>query len=82
MAYEHSLSYKECTKAWHDKRLRAQKVFQEGDRVLLYNSRLHLFPGKLKSRWSGPFTIKTVFPYGTVELHHPDGGDSKSMAID
>ena len=77
MAYEHSLSYKERTKAWHDKRLRAQKVFHEGDRVLLYNSHLHLIPDKLKSRWSGPFTIKTVFPYGTVELHHPDGGDFK-----
>nr|GEX12922.1 reverse transcriptase domain-containing protein [Tanacetum cinerariifolium] len=39
-----------------------------GDRVLLFNSRLKIFSGKLKSRWSGPFTISHVFPYGTVEL--------------
>ena len=77
MAYEHSLSYKERTKAWHDKRLQAPMVFHEGERVLIYNSRLHLFPGKLKSRCSGPFTIKTVFTYGTVELYHPDGGEFK-----
>lgn len=42
-----------------------------GDQVLLYNSKLKLFPGKLKSRWSGPFTVSQVFPYGTVELYHP-----------
>nr|GFC80811.1 reverse transcriptase domain-containing protein [Tanacetum cinerariifolium] len=44
-----------------------------GDRVLLFNSRLKIFSGKLKSRWSGPFTISHVFPYGTVELTQPDG---------
>ncbi|GKE92476.1 hypothetical protein Tco_1573571, partial [Tanacetum coccineum] len=33
-----------------------------------YDSRLKIFLGKLKSRWSGPFTIVQVFPYGTVEL--------------
>ena len=36
--------------------------------MLLYNSRLHFFPGKLKSRWTGPFVIKTVFPHGAVEI--------------
>ncbi|GJS04095.1 reverse transcriptase domain-containing protein [Tanacetum coccineum] len=39
-----------------------------GDRVLLFNSRLKIFSGKLKTRWSGPFTVTQVFPYGTVEL--------------
>ncbi|XP_038876851.1 uncharacterized protein LOC120069220 [Benincasa hispida] len=28
---------------------------------------------KLKSCWSGPFCIKTIFPYGTVELTNEDG---------
>jgi len=28
--------------------------------VLLYNSRLKLFPRKLKSRWSGPLQSKTL----------------------
>nr|GEX36889.1 reverse transcriptase domain-containing protein [Tanacetum cinerariifolium] len=40
--------------------------------VLLFNSRLKIFSDKLKSRWSGPFTISQVFPYGTVELSQPD----------
>ncbi|CAA7048687.1 unnamed protein product [Microthlaspi erraticum] len=43
--------------------------------VLLFNSRLKLFPGKLRSRWSGPFKIKEVKPYGAVVLWDPSGGD-------
>lgn len=42
-----------------------------GDQVHLYNSRLKLFLGKSKSRWSGPFTVSQVISYGIVELHHP-----------
>nr|GEX74576.1 reverse transcriptase domain-containing protein [Tanacetum cinerariifolium] len=49
------------------------RVFNIGDRVLLFNSRLKIFFDKLKSRWSGPFTISHVYPYGTVELSQPDG---------
>ena len=41
--------------------------------MLVFNSRLRLFPGKLKSRWSGPFKIKQVFPFGAVELWDKDG---------
>ncbi|GKA86973.1 reverse transcriptase domain-containing protein [Tanacetum coccineum] len=44
------------------------ELHQLGDQVLLFNSRLKMFSGKLKSHWSGPFTITQVFPYGTVEL--------------
>ena len=61
----------------HDSRLKKDRQFKEGDLVLLFNTRLRLFPGKLKSRWSGPFTVKKVFPYGTVELTHPEKGDFK-----
>ncbi|GJZ81942.1 reverse transcriptase domain-containing protein, partial [Tanacetum coccineum] len=39
--------------------------------------RLKLFSGKLKSRWSGPFTITQVFPYGTVELSQTFGPNFK-----
>nr|GEU58114.1 DNA-directed DNA polymerase [Tanacetum cinerariifolium] len=46
-------------------------------RFLLFNSRLKIFSGKLKSRWSGPFTISQVYPYGTVELSQPDGPNFK-----
>ncbi|GJU11759.1 reverse transcriptase domain-containing protein [Tanacetum coccineum] len=65
--YENSLIYKEKTKRIHDSKIK-NRVFNVGDQVLLFNSRLKMFSGKLKSRWSGPFTIAQVFPYGTVEL--------------
>ena len=46
-----------------------------GQKVLLYNSRLHLFPGKLKSRWTGLFVVKTVFPHGAVEISDTKNGN-------
>nr|GEW87439.1 reverse transcriptase domain-containing protein [Tanacetum cinerariifolium] len=45
--------------------------------VLLFNSRLKIFSGKLKSCWSGPFTITEVYPYGTTKLSHADGSNFK-----
>nr|GEV75201.1 reverse transcriptase domain-containing protein [Tanacetum cinerariifolium] len=71
-AYDDSLIYKEKTKRLHDSKIK-DRVFNIGDGVLLFNSRLKIFSGKLKSRWSGPFTISHVFPYGIVELSQPDG---------
>ncbi|GJV67027.1 reverse transcriptase domain-containing protein [Tanacetum coccineum] len=53
------------------------RIFNVGDRVLLFNSRLKIFSGKLKTRWSGPFTFTKVFPYGTIELSQPDGPNFK-----
>ncbi|XP_062100155.1 uncharacterized protein LOC133806035 [Humulus lupulus] len=75
-AYENTKIYKERTKAWHDKNL-VRKEFQPGQKVLLFNSRLRLFPGKLKSRWSGPFTVVQVFPYGSVEVQGNSGDSLK-----
>nr|GEY73560.1 reverse transcriptase domain-containing protein [Tanacetum cinerariifolium] len=63
-AYENSLICKEKTKRIHDSKIK-NRVFNVGDRVLLFNSRLKIFSGKLKTHWSGPFTITKVFPYGT-----------------
>nr|GEV65998.1 reverse transcriptase domain-containing protein [Tanacetum cinerariifolium] len=50
-AYENSLIYKEKTKRIHDSKIK-DRVFNVGDRVLLFNSRLKIFSGKLKTRWS------------------------------
>ena len=47
-----------------------QKTFEPNQKVLLYNSRLRLFPGKLKSRWMGPFVVTKVFPHGAVEIQN------------
>nr|GEV31133.1 reverse transcriptase domain-containing protein [Tanacetum cinerariifolium] len=66
-AYKNSLIYKEKTKKIHDFKIK-NRVSNVGDRVLLFNSRLKIFSGKLKTRWAGPFTIAQVFPYGTVKL--------------
>nr|GEZ29043.1 reverse transcriptase domain-containing protein [Tanacetum cinerariifolium] len=66
-AYENSLIYKEKTKRILDSKIK-NRDFNIGDRDLLYNSRLKIFSSKLKSRWSGPFTISQLFPYGTVIL--------------
>ncbi|KAG7594089.1 Retrotransposon gag domain [Arabidopsis thaliana x Arabidopsis arenosa] len=79
-AYESSKVYKERTKAFHDKKI-SPKDFKAGDQVLLFNSRLRLFPGKLKSRWSGPFTIKEVLPFGAVSLFAKDGSEFKVNGI-
>nr|GEY60057.1 reverse transcriptase domain-containing protein [Tanacetum cinerariifolium] len=70
-AYENSLIYKEKSKRLHDTKIK-NRVFNIGDRVLLFNSRLKIFSRKLKSYWSALFTIFQVFPYGTVELSQPD----------
>nr|GEX49463.1 reverse transcriptase domain-containing protein [Tanacetum cinerariifolium] len=75
-AYENSLIYKEKTKRIHDSKIK-NRVFNVGDRVLLFNSRLKIFLGKLKTRWSGPFTITKVFSYGTVELSQANGPNFK-----
>ncbi|GJR87809.1 reverse transcriptase domain-containing protein [Tanacetum coccineum] len=66
----------EKTKRIHDSKIK-NRVFNVGDRVLLFNSRLKIFSGKLKTRWSGPFTVTQVFPYGTVELSQNSGPNFK-----
>ena len=66
-AYLNSKIAKERSKKWHDQMV-AQKYFQKGDKVLLHDSKLHIFLRKLKSRWIGPFTIHQVYPNEAVEL--------------
>ena len=66
-AYENSRIYKEKTKVFHDRKI-LRKTFDVGQKVLLFHSRLKLFPGKLRSRWIGPFVITNVFPYGAVNI--------------
>nr|GFA45975.1 reverse transcriptase domain-containing protein [Tanacetum cinerariifolium] len=75
-AYENSLIYKEKTKRIYDSKIK-NRVFNVGARVLLFNSRLKIFSGKLKTRWSRPFTIAKIFSYGTVELSQTNGPNFK-----
>lgn len=73
-SYENAELYKEKTKKWHDRKC-LQKEISEGDLVLLFNSRLRLFPGKLKSRWSGPFKLLKLYSHGAVDLLNKKPGE-------
>nr|GEW60816.1 reverse transcriptase domain-containing protein [Tanacetum cinerariifolium] len=75
-AYENSLIYKERTKKLHDAKIK-NRIFNVGDQVLLFNSRLKIFSRKLKTRWSDPFTITEIYPYGIAKLAHADGSNFK-----
>ncbi|CAN6543874.1 unnamed protein product [Malus baccata var. baccata] len=74
-AYESSRIYKERTKAFHDSQI-LRKEFQPGQKVLLFSSRLKLFPGKLKSRWTGPYLVTKIFPHGVVEISNEAQGNT------
>ncbi|XP_074298534.1 uncharacterized protein LOC141629429 [Silene latifolia] len=66
-AYENASIYKARTRAWHDNMI-SRRVFQVGEKVLLFQNRLRLFSGKLRSRWMGPYEVVRVFPYGAIEI--------------
>ena len=72
-AYENAAIHKEKTKAFHDRHIR-RRSFQIGDKVWLYNSRLKLFPGKLRSRWDGPYMVLELFDGGAVLIFDPKTG--------
>nr|XP_009595537.1 uncharacterized protein LOC104091819 [Nicotiana tomentosiformis] len=74
-AYANARIFKEKTKRWHDHLIKP-KEFHEGDRVLLYNNILRLFPKKFKSKWIGPYVVKHVSPYGAIEIRDEDGNES------
>ncbi|XP_052172242.1 uncharacterized protein LOC127788168 [Diospyros lotus] len=72
-AFENARLAKLRMKELHDRRI-IRKSFHVGQQVLLYDSRLHLFPGKLKSRWVGPFIIKSISEYGAFEIENQESG--------
>ena len=71
-AYESSALYKEKMKKYHDLKIE-KREFMVRDLMLLYNSRLCLFPGKFKSKWTGPYLNTQLFPHGAVELETKEG---------
>ena len=73
-AYENAKITKDKVKIFHDKHI-IRKTFVPGQKLLLYNFRLHLFLGKLKSRWTGPFVIKSVFPHSAVDISDTKNGN-------
>ncbi|KAK8593995.1 hypothetical protein V6N12_046066 [Hibiscus sabdariffa] len=71
-AYDSAQIYKEKTKEFHDRKI-SFKSFNIGQKVLLFNSKLKLFVGKLRSKWLGPYTVTKVFPHGAVEVEKDSG---------
>ena len=69
-AYFNSKIAKDREKKWHDQ-LITRKTFNQRDQVLLYESKLHLFPGKLKSQWTCPFIIHQAYLNGSINLFNP-----------
>jgi hypothetical protein len=79
-SYHNAKLYKERTKRWYDKRI---KIKQFGDKVLLFNSRVHLFGhGKLRSKWEGPYLVLHIADHGPVTLKGMMGIHSRQMAND
>ncbi|KAF5468663.1 hypothetical protein F2P56_012802 [Juglans regia] len=74
-AYDNAQLAKERMKILHDQKIHP-KHFTLGQEVLLYNSSLHIFPSKLKSRWSEPYIVKKVYPHGTVDIVNPKNDNS------
>ena len=73
--YNNSNIAKQRLKRWHDQLVSCEE-FQKGQRVLLYDFKLHIFPRKLKSRWIGPFTIQQVYSNEVVELLNSNSTES------
>ncbi|CAL8174986.1 unnamed protein product [Prunus armeniaca] len=74
-AYDSSRIYKERTKAFHNSKI-LRKEFRPGKKVMLFSSRHKLFPGKLKSRWIGPYLVTQVFPHGAVQITNEAEGNT------
>ncbi|XP_058747192.1 uncharacterized protein LOC131620205 [Vicia villosa] len=67
--------HKDKDKANHEGKTH-HKNFKVGQMVLVCNSRLKVFPSKLKSKWSGPFVVKEVRNYGAIVVEDPKTQES------
>ena len=65
--YDNARIYTDKNKKCPDQKI-LRKEFKVGEQVLLYNSRLKMFPRKLKLRWSGPYKVVVSTPFGAITL--------------
>ena len=75
-AYDNARIHEDKTKKWHDQKI-LRREFKAGEQVPLYNSRLKLFLGKLKSRWSGLYTLVASIPFREMTLKIDSGSEFK-----
>jgi hypothetical protein len=77
-AYHSVKLYKERIKRWHDKQVKT-KQFKPGDKVLPFNSHVHLFGyGKLRSKWEGPYLVLHAADHDAVTFQCDDGDTFKA----
>ena len=69
-AYENSRMRKEIAKLFYDRHIHRKEFFLV-QKVSLYDSKLHLFSGKLRSHRLGPVIISHVIPHGAIEVQDP-----------
>ena len=72
--------FKEKVKRWHDKRIQ-KREFNVGDYVLLYNSHLRFFAGKLLSKWEGPYIFEVVYRSGAIKINNFEGTNLKVVNV-
>ena len=70
--------HKAREKAWHDRHIK-KKQFQQGDLMLLYDSKFMKFLGKFKTHWKGPYIVQKVTDGGAVQLAKLNGEILPSM---
>ena len=72
-ALQQTRKIQEKRKTAFDKKVPADNGITKGTMVLLYDSRYRNFPGKLHTRWMGPFVVDEVFDNGSLELKDLQG---------
>ena len=59
----------------YDAKLPKEHGIQEGGMVLLYDNRHEDFPGKLHTRWMGPYKVREIFSNGSLQLEDLQGNN-------
>ena len=72
VAIFHQHIEKDQQKAWHDRHIK-KKQFQQGDLVLLYESKFMKHPGKLQMHQLGPYLVNSITSGGAVQMKQLDG---------
>ena len=57
-----------------------KREFNVGDYVLLFNSCLRFFAGKLLSKWEGPYIIEEVYRSGAIKINNFEGTNPKVVS--
>ena len=70
-------NYLKKIKRWHDKNIQ-KREFNVGDYVLLYNSSLRFFAGKLLSKWEGPYISEEVYHSGAIKIKNTEIQSTKA----